>query len=168
LIFVTIGSGIKGAKGLEFTRLIKKMDEVALNINEEVIMQIGSVTYEPRNAKYFRYTSYQENLSYFQMASLVIGHCGIGTILNALRFQKPIIVVPRRIEFGELTRDDHQVEIARRLEGKGLIEVVYEVEDLEFAVKRALEKESKAIKGEASPERAKLIKTIKGFVERCR
>jgi UDP-N-acetylglucosamine transferase subunit ALG13 len=62
MIFVTIGSAVKG---IEFTRLIKKMDDIAGKIDEEVVMQIGTVPYEPQNAKYFRYASYQENLSYF-------------------------------------------------------------------------------------------------------
>jgi beta-1,4-N-acetylglucosaminyltransferase len=164
LIFVTIGSGVKGAKGLEFTRLIKKVDEIAPKLGEEVVMQIGSVTYEPQHASYFRYTSYQENLAYFQKASLIIGHGGIGTILNALRFQKPIVIVPRRIQFGELSRDDHQVEIAQRLAGNPLVEVVYDVDDLESSVKRMLEKSKEVGKGKTSPEREALIKTLRDFV----
>jgi UDP-N-acetylglucosamine transferase subunit ALG13 len=164
LIFVTIGSAVKG---VEFTRLIKKMDKVAREIDEEVVMQIGTITYEPRNAKYFRYTSYQENLSFFQKASLVVGHCGIGTILNALRFKKPLIVVPRRIKYGELNRDDHQIEIAQRLEGKELIEVVYDVENLESAIKRMLERERYVTKGESSFEKDNLIKTLQEFIKSC-
>jgi UDP-N-acetylglucosamine transferase subunit ALG13 len=163
MIFVTIGSAVKG---IEFTRLIKKMDEVADRLDEEVVMQIGSVPYEPQNAKYFRYTSYQENLSYFQKASLVIGHGGTGTILNALKFQIPIVVVPRRHHYGEHV-DDHQVELAQRLGGNELIEVVYELEDLESAVKKMLERSKKVGKGKTYAERDALIKTLKDFVDRC-
>jgi hypothetical protein len=39
----------------EFTRLIKKMDEVASRLDEEVVMQIGSVPYEP-HASFFPFT----------------------------------------------------------------------------------------------------------------
>jgi UDP-N-acetylglucosamine transferase subunit ALG13 len=155
MIFVTIGSAVKG---IEFTRLIKKMDEVADRLDEEVVMQIGSVPYEPQNAKYFRYTSYQENLSYFQK--------GTGTILNALKFQIPIVVVPRRHHYGEHV-DDHQVELAQRLGGNELIEVVYELEDLESAVKKMLERSKKVGKGKTYAERDALIKTLKDFVDRC-
>ncbi len=142
------------------------MDEVADNIHEEVIMQIGAIPYEPRHAQYFRYVSYQENLTYFQKASLIVGHCGIGTILNALQFHKPIIVVPRRIKYGELNRDDHQMEIAQRLEGNELVKVVYEVEDIEPAVKEMLAKRKQIDRQRKPPERHALIKTLKDFADR--
>lgn len=163
MIFVTIGSAVEG---IEFTRLIKKIDEIAGKIGEEVIMQIGTVPYEPQHAKYFRYTSYQENLSYFQKSALVVGHGGTGTILNALRFQVPIVVVPRRHEYGEHV-DDHQVELAQRLGGNELIKVVYELEDLESAVEEMLKRGKKADKGKTYAEREALIKTIKDFVDGC-
>jgi beta-1,4-N-acetylglucosaminyltransferase len=150
----------------EFTRLIRKMDEVAGRLDEEVIMQIGSVPYEPRNAKHFSHTSYQESLSYFQNASLVIGHGGAGTILNALRFHVPIVVVPRSQRFGEHF-DDHQMELAQRLVGNELIKVVYDIEDLESAVKEMLDRGKKVGKGMISPEKETLIKTIKNFVGHC-
>jgi len=163
MIFVTLGSAVKG---IEFTRLINKMDEITGKMDEEVIMQIGTVPYEPKNAKYFRYASYQENLSYFQKASLVVGHGGTGTILNALRFQVPIIVVPRRHHYGEHV-DDHQVELAQRLVGNELIKVVYDIEDLESAVTEMLDRGEKVGKGKRYAERDKLIKTIKDFADRC-
>ncbi len=163
MIFVTLGSAVKG---IEFTRLINKMDEIAGKIDKEVIMQIGTVPYEPQNAKYFRYASYQENLSYFQKALLVVGHGGTGTILNALKFQIPIIVVPRRHHYGEHV-DDHQVELAQRLVGNDLIKVVYDIEDLESAVKEMLERRGKVGKGKPYAERDTLIKTIKDFVGHC-
>ena len=162
MIFVTIGSAVEG---IEFTRLIKKMDEIAARIDEEVIMQIGTVPYEPQNAKYFRYTSFQENLTYFQKASLVVGHAGTGTILNALRFQVPIVVVPRKHEYGEHV-DDHQVELAQRLVGNELIKVVYDMEDLDPAVKEML-KRGRVHGQKRYPEREVLIQSIKDFVDRC-
>lgn len=162
MIFVTVGSAVKG---VEFTRLIKKMDKVAREIDEEVVMQIGTIPYEPRNAKYFRYASYQENLSFFQKASLVIGHCGIGTILNALKFQKPIIVVPRRIQYGELNRDDHQMEIAKVLEERGdkNIYIVYEENQLEEKIMEVLKR--KEIARVENKGRENLIRTIREFIE---
>lgn len=163
MIFVTIGSAVKG---IEFTRLIKKMDDVAGKIKEEVVMQIGTVPYEPQNAKYFRYASYQENLSYFQKASLVIGHGGAGTILNALRFEIPIVVVPRRHQYGEHV-DDHQMELAQQLGGNELIKVVYELEGLDSAIEKMLGRDKKVDKRKTYAERDALIKTIQEFVSRC-
>ena len=161
MIFVTIGSAVKG---IEFTRLIKEMDEVAGRLNEEVVMQIGTVPYEPRNAKYFRYALYQENLSYFQKASLIVGHCGIGTILNAVRFRKPFIGVPRKSKYGEHV-DDHQLEIAKVLEGQTdkNIYIVYEENQLEEKILEVL-KRREVVQVE-NKERENLIRTIKAFVD---
>lgn len=153
-------------KVLEFTRLIMKMDEVAGRLDEEVVMQIGSVRYQPQNAKYFSHTTYHESLSYFRNASLVVGHGGAGTILNALKFHVPIVVVPRSQRFGEHF-DDHQIELAERLVGNELIKVVYDIEELELAVREMLEKGKKVGKGMIPPEKETLIKTIKNFVGHC-
>lgn len=161
MIFVTIGSAVEG---IEFTRLIKRMDEIAGKLDEEVVMQIGTVPYEPQNAKYFRYTSYQENLSFFQRASLVVGHGGTGTILNALKFQTPIIVVPRRHHLGEHV-DDHQVEMAQKIEGNPLVHVVYEIEDLENTIERTRAGIGMRSVNLSFPEREKLIETIKSFIK---
>jgi len=163
LIFVTIGTMVKVN---EFTRLIKKMDEVASRLDEEVVMQIGSIPYEPQHAKSFSHTSYQESLSYFQKASLVIGHGGAGTVLNALKFQVPIVVVPRSQRYGEHF-DDHQMELAQRLVGNELIKVVYDIEDLESAVIEMLKKGKEIDRQKKFSERDRLIKTIKDFVDRC-
>lgn len=161
MIFVTIGSAVKV---LEFARLIRKMDEIAKKLDEKVVMQIGSVNYKPVNAEYFEYTSYQENLSYFQKASLIVGHGGIGTMLNALRFQKPIIVVPRRMKYGELNFDDHQVEVFERLKGMALIHVVYEIEELEGTLRKVLAENPSPAPQEPLSERKMLIEAIKKFV----
>jgi len=148
-----------------FVRLIKKMDEIAGRLDEEVIMQIGTVPYEPQHAKHFNHTSYQESLSYFRNASLVVGHGGAGTILNALRFNVPIVVVPRGQHYGEHF-DDHQMELAQRLGSHELIKVVYDVEELESSIREMLDQGKKVGKGKTYAEREALIKTIKDFVHR--
>lgn len=49
-------------------------------------------------------------------AHLIIAHAGSGTILEALRLGKRLVVVPN----GELM-DNHQVELARELGGQGYL-----------------------------------------------
>ncbi len=161
MIFVTTGSAVKG---IDFTRLIRKMDEIARSLEEEVVMQIGPIPYRPQYASSFEYCSFQEALTYFERASLVVGHCGIGTILNALRFRVPIIVVPRRIHYGELNRDDHQIEVAHRIEGKRLIHVVYEMEELEETIRTILSRHPSPPIPEPFWERKRLAEAIKTFV----
>jgi len=162
LIFVTVGTA---DKGIEFTRLIVAMDEIAGKLEEEVIMQIGSIEYEPKHTQHFRYATFAEALSFFQRASLVVGHGGAGTVLNSLRFKVPLVLVPRRLQYGELDRDDHQLEIAQRLEGKGWVEVVYDMGELESKVIRMIRERRKVPAEAVSAERKRLIQFLKEFIE---
>lgn len=130
MIFVTVGTHTQ-----PFTRLIKKMDELAKEINELVIMQIGHSSYIPKNATYFRFTDEQTYEGLLKDARLVVGHAGLGTILRVLELRKPIIVIPRLRKFGE-HMDDHQVEIATILADRGYLAVIYDVRDLEQAINK--------------------------------
>jgi UDP-N-acetylglucosamine transferase subunit ALG13 len=124
MIFVTVGTN-----SWDFTRLIKEMDRIAGKIDEEVIMQISHIEYKPKNAKYFSFASNEEIEELYKNARVVVSHAGVGCIISTLKHNKPIIVVPRRKEYGEHF-DDHQVDIARELEREGKISVVWDVREL--------------------------------------
>ena len=129
MIFVTVGTS-----SWDFTRLVKEMDRIAGEIDEEVVIQLSDIEYEPQNAKYFRFTSKEEIEGLYETARVVVSHAGVGSIISTLKHSKPGIVVPRRKEYGELV-DDHQVEIARELEKERRIKVVWNMEDLEETLK---------------------------------
>ena len=131
MIFVTIGT-MYG-----FPRLIKEMDDIADGIDEEVIMQIGETIYEPKNTKYFRFTSREEMNQLYKNSRIVICHAGVGSILSAIEYAKPVIVIPRRKEYGEVI-DDHQLEIARELENEGIINAVYDINELRNILKEPI------------------------------
>lgn len=116
-----------------FDRLIKEMDEIAGRVGEEVIMQIGETTYEPKNARYFRFASKEEMDGLYDDARVVVCHAGVGSILTALEHGKPVIAVPRRKKYGEHI-DDHQLDISGELEKQGRITVVCDGGDLEGAL----------------------------------
>jgi UDP-N-acetylglucosamine transferase subunit ALG13 len=52
-------------------------------------------------------------------ADLVIAHSGVGSALSALEAGRSPILVPRRVARSEHV-DDHQVQVARALSGRGL------------------------------------------------
>lgn len=131
LIFVTVGT-MYG-----FQRLIKEMDEIAKNIDEEVIMQIGDTTYEPINTKYFRFASREEMNQIYINSRVVVCHAGVGSILSAIEHMKPVIVVPRRKEYGEVV-DDHQLEITREFQKEGIIKAVYDLYELKNIMKEPI------------------------------
>ncbi len=141
-----------------FERLIKKMDEIAGRIDEEVIIQIGSTNYVPENARYFRFASKEDIDQLYERSGVVVCHAGVGSILTALEHGKPVIAVPRRKEYGEAV-DEHQVDISRELEKEGRITVVYDVCKLEdMLTNRSAESAVKAGKNK------KLVRALREYI----
>ncbi len=160
MIYVTVGAGTGGQ---EFDRLIKKVDDIAPKFGEEFVIQLGASNYVPQNMKWFDYVTYDESLEYFRKAHLVIGHCGAGTIINALSFGKPLIVIPRLLKYNEHA-DDHQLEMAAVLERSQIARVVYDVADLEFVIRDTLEESRDSEKDFSSINRRNLINKIREFL----
>ncbi|MHC1578885.1 MAG: glycosyltransferase, partial [Dehalococcoidia bacterium] len=100
-----------------FERLVREMDRIAGELDEEVVMQIGSTDYEPKNCQYFKFMAADEMEKLYARARVVVCHAGIGSILTVLKYSKPLILVPRMKRYGEHI-DDHQLEIAREMESR--------------------------------------------------
>ncbi len=141
-----------------FERLIRKMDEVASTINEEVVMQIGHTKYTPRNAEYFQFTTAEELKELCQKARVVVTH-GAMTIIDALEQGTPVVVVPRLKRYKEVI-DDHQLDFARELEKEGKVIAVYDVEELEEALKKP------DLKPRELAKDRRLVNALKGYIAR--
>ena len=63
--------------------------------------------------------------SRLRQASRIVSHAGIGTVLKAKEYRKPIILFPRRAATGE-HRNDHQMATCAQLEGRPGIFVAYD------------------------------------------
>ena len=102
-----------GASEYKFNRLLKIIDELCdeniLNGNE-IIAQIGSTEYKPRNYKNFRMIGREDFQRYINEADLIITHAGTGSVIPPLKLGKKVIVVPRREKYKEHL-DDHQLEL---------------------------------------------------------
>lgn len=131
MIFVTVGT-----HNQSFERLVKKADEIAGRISERVVMQTGHTKYRPRNAEFFDFASREKMEQLNKEARVVISHGGAGSIIFALQFRKPLIVVPRFKKFNEHV-NDHQLELAKQLEKEGKLITVYDIEELEKAIASA-------------------------------
>ncbi|EKF86356.1 PssE/Cps14G family polysaccharide biosynthesis glycosyltransferase [Methanobacterium formicicum] len=128
MIFVTVGTHYQG-----FDRLIKKMDEIAGYLNDDVVMQIGNTDFEPENTEWFRYLDYNSIFGIMKKSDIVICHGGAGTLLDVLSMNKKTIVVPRLKKFKEVY-DDHELELAESLKN-GKISIVYDIADLEHHIR---------------------------------
>lgn len=111
MIFVTVGTHEQ-----PFNRLVKTVDELKRDgiITEEVIIQTGFSTYEPKYCQWSKLISYQQMVKNVEDARIVITHGGPASFIMPLQIGKTPIVVPRQHQFGEHV-NDHQVEFARNV-----------------------------------------------------
>lgn len=120
MIFVTVGTE------LPFNRMVRAVDQWARETRQtEIFAQIGHSDWAPSFIPYRRFLEPPEFARNFAAASLIIAHAGMGTILSALHFGKPILVMPRRAALGE-QRNDHQLATAHRLLELKKIQVAFD------------------------------------------
>lgn len=114
MIFVTVGTHEQ-----QFNRLIEYVDNLKKDgiIKEEVIMQIGFSTYEPKYCKWSKLIAYKEMIKNVEEARIVITHGGPASFMMPLQIGKTPIVVPRQYKYEEHV-NDHQVEFSKAVEKK--------------------------------------------------
>ncbi len=124
MIFVTVGTQ------LAFDRLIEAVDSWAgEHPGETVFAQIGPGQYKPRNCTFADFVPPDKANDLIRTADLIISHAGMGSILTALKYQKPILVLPRKASLGE-HRNEHQLATAKWLGKKSGIFVAEEASDI--------------------------------------
>lgn len=117
-IFVTVGSM------LPFDRLIQAMDAWAGdNRHAEVFAQIGESDLCPVHIDYRRFVSPAEYRDRFAASDVIVSHVGMGTVITAFESNKPVVMLPRRPELGEVT-SNHQIATSRWLAGRPGIRIV--------------------------------------------
>lgn len=127
MIFVTVGTHEQ-----PFNRLIQAVDDLKRDgiITEEVIMQTGFSTYEPKYCKWDKLIPYKQMVKNVEEAHIVITHGGPASFIMPLQIGKTPIVVPRQHKFEEHI-NDHQVEFAKNVaERMGTIITVEDITQL--------------------------------------
>ena len=157
MIFVAVGTQ------LPFDRLVRAVDQWAVQAgHREVVAQIADGSYVPKSLTWERMIGPDAFRAYVERCELVVAHAGIGTILSALELGKPVIVLPRRADYGE-HRNDHQLATAERFGARRLVRVAQDESHLaELLNQFENPQESSRISAEASPE---LIGHLRSFFE---
>jgi UDP-N-acetylglucosamine transferase subunit ALG13 len=132
VIFVTIGSM------LPFDRLIRAMDNWALkNQSKKIFAQIGDGFYIPQYMPYERLVGPVAFRKILSESGLIVAHAGMGSVISAAELGKPIIIVPRDLEFKEHTTD-HQKHTANWLRNRDGIYVADTIDELDNKITLAL------------------------------
>ncbi len=157
MIFVVLGT-----QKFQCNRLLREMDLLVESgvITEKVFAQKGNSDYVPKHYEFTDFLVKEEFEKYVKESSLMITHSGVGTILAAIKNQKPVIVYPRLKKFKEHV-DNHQLEIATDFSKKGLVLMCGEHDDLGQMIA-----ESKTFSfGTYVSERENVLKVIRDFIQ---
>lgn len=162
MIFVTVGTHEQ-----PFNRLVQKIDELKETgvITEDVMMQTGFSTYEPKYCKWQKLLPYQDMGKYVEQARIVITHGGPSSFIMPLQIGKIPIVVPRQSKFNEHV-NDHQVFFAKAVnERYGNLIVVEDVDTLGDVI-RDYDKIAKGMQGSQLNNNAKFCAAIEKMAEK--
>ena len=97
---------------------------------QDVIMQTGFSTYEPKYCKWSKLFPYKEMVKNVAEARIVITHGGPASFIMPLQVGKTPVVVPRQKKFDEHV-NNHQVVFAKAVaERMGTIISVVEISNL--------------------------------------
>ena len=131
MIFVTVGTHEQ-----PFNRLVEYMDKWAEIHNEEVVIQTGFSTYEPKKAEWSKLYPHKTMIEMVDKARIVITHGGPASFIMSLQIGKIPIVVPRKHEYGEHV-NDHQVDFCNQVaKRQGNIIVVEDISRLGGTIER--------------------------------
>jgi UDP-N-acetylglucosamine transferase subunit ALG13 len=159
VIFASVGSMFP------FDRLVEAVDLWAARSGEEVLVQIGDGTYQPRHAKWVRMLPPDQFQATLSRSRIFVAHLGMGSLMSGLQAGVPTVLMPRLRALGE-HNTDHQLSGARWIRGRPGIWVADDAEHLrrileELATRRENEK-PQGIPAYSSPE---LIARVRSFID---
>lgn len=138
MIYITVGAS------LPFDRLIKYIDkEIAPRLNKKFFAQIhDSATYTPQHIEYIKTEDRDSFEEHIRSADLIISHAGMGVIMDCIKYNKKLILVPRDPSLGE-NIDGHQYEICKYLENNNKdVTIVYNLDNLYDSIIKKIESPS--------------------------
>lgn len=156
MIFVTVGTDSP------FNRMVKIIDQWAKENNRtDIFAQIGDTDWEPSFIEFSKFLDPAEFTEKITAATTIVSHAGMGTILTSLKWQKPILIMPRKASLGE-QRNEHQLATAKQLLKMGKVNVAFDEDELKEKLSKLDEIQSKDNIGEFAS--SSLIEALKNFI----
>lgn len=123
-VFVTVGAQ------MPFDRLIMAVDAWAANrTGMHIYAQIGETSYRPEHIEYVALLEPPEFRQRVLWSDALVAHAGMGSILTALQYGKPLLVMPRLGRLKE-TRNDHQLATAQRIKAMSKVGVAMTADEM--------------------------------------
>lgn len=158
MIFATVGTQ------LPFDRMMRLLENWAIKSGVRVFCQTGPTSVEFRQCENQEFISPKKYIELLSSCELVVAHAGIGSILSAMEYQKPIIIFPRKASLGE-HRNEHQLATAKQFKNKQGIYVAFTDDEL----LKLLDSYKALDTGELLSPHAdqSLISAIQSFIQNC-
>ncbi|MEM9342236.1 MAG: glucuronosyltransferase [Pseudomonadota bacterium] len=126
MIFLTLGSH------QPFDRLVEALDHWATDrdVGNRIFGQITPhATYKPKAFEHRDLLDPSEYRERCKDATFIVSHAGMGTIITALTYRTPAVMMARRAHLGEM-RNDHQVATAERFASRQELRFIMEAPEL--------------------------------------
>lgn len=115
--------------------MVGAVDAWAAESGADVFAQVGPTTRRFVNIRQSPFLEPADFDRHFNAASLVVAHAGMGSILTALSYGKPLLVMPRRASLGE-HRNEHQLATARRFASIPAVHIAWDEGELVESLRR--------------------------------
>lgn len=100
---------------------------------------------------------------YFDQASVIVSHAGMGNIIRSLELGKPIVIVPRESQKNEHV-NDHQLDTVEGMSDLPMVYSACNYQDFDLSLKLAIKNMNLNLLSKKNSEKEKLIYSIKDFL----
>ncbi len=160
-LFVSVGSR------LPMDRLLKSVDDfLEQHSDYAAFAQIGPSKLSLKHLQSTRWLNEREFEKALLDCDVFVSHAGMGNIIMASKYDKPIVVMPRRFELGEHI-NDHQLATVNGLRRHPNMLIVNREVDVEQAILTVSKNSSVDVTQQTdfNSERKQLIENLKHFID---
>ncbi|MDG5466843.1 glycosyltransferase [Deltaproteobacteria bacterium IMCC39524] len=158
MIFVTVGTQ------LPFDRLIRAVDEWSgKNPEQKVYAQISDGKYQPNNFPATKFLTPDKYRKIMLETKILVAHAGTGSILTAIEYGLPVILMPRKASLGE-HRNEHQLATAENFKGLKNVYVAINESELDKILSDVMLKVGVGLESKKTIASDRLISVLSDFV----
>lgn len=160
MIFLSVGTQEP------FDRLVRAVDAWAATNAMPVFGQLGALkpgSYRPTHFEWREFIDADEYQRRIEESRILVAHAGMGSIISALTWGKPLLIMPRRASLGE-HRNEHQLATVEKFRARAGIHVAEDEAEVGPLLDRLVSGAGEAGGGlspEASPE---LVAALRAFI----
>lgn len=126
MIFLSVGTQEP------FDRLARAVDAWAATHDMPVFGQLGALkpgSYRPTNYEWREFIDADQYQQRIESSQILVAHAGMGSIISALTWGKPLLIMPRRASLGE-HRNEHQLATVEKFRVRAGIHVAADEADV--------------------------------------